>query len=472
MNTAQNFSPYLADALQIIEAATERYPDSRDLALHQAELLAECGRHADALSACEHFLARFGVDGRIIELGSGLRRNPGARPFTPTVSLCMIVKNEQRYLAQCLASVKPIVDEMIVVDTGSTDHTIDIAQVFGATVHHFDWTGSFSDARNYAISKAAGKWILTMDADERISPRDYAAFCTMIREPLPGRDAWSVPIRNYSHRAHIQGWTANDGSYPEEEQADGWYPAERVRLFPNDSRIRYEGVVHELVEPALRQHGFTIHDAPIVAHHYGEIEGLPDNLMEKQLHYFELGKQKLNKNPNDLVALSELAVQAGELERFDEELALWERLLALRPDTVEALFGKGHALINLKRYVEASKVSLRALQLDPGHREAAFNYGTCELYAGDPGRALPVVERLLKQDQRHPQLLALSILLCLAMDDLDGAKRSFETLTAMNYNFSGYLAARVANLSANGRQELAQTILNAASDLGLAEIAR
>lgn len=469
MNTAQIFSPYLVDVLQIIEAATERYPDSRDLALHHAELLAECGKHADALSACEQFLARFGVDGRILELAAGLRRNLGARSFVPTVSLCMIVKNEERYLAQCLASVKPIVDEMIVVDTGSTDHTLSIAQVFGATVHHFNWTGSFSDARNYAISRANGKWILIMDADERISPRDYDGFRAVIRESLPTRDAWSVPIRNYSNRVHIQGWTANDGAYPEEERADGWYPAERVRLFPNDPRIRYEGVVHELVEPALRQHGFTIHEAPIVAHHYGEIEGLPDNLMEKQLRYYELGKQKLNKNPNDLVALSELAVQAGELGLFDEELALWDRLLALRPDTVEALFGKGHALINLKRYVEASKVSLRALQLDPGHREAAFNYGTCELYAGDPGRALPVVERLLKQDQRHPQLLALSILLCLATDDLDGAKRSFETLAAMNYNFSDYLAARVANLSANGRQELAWLISDNAAKLAVAE---
>lgn len=469
MNTVQNFSPYMVDALQIIETATERYPDSRDLALHYAELLAECGRHADALSACEQFLARFGVEGRILELGAGLRRNPGARSFVPTISLCMIVKNEERYLAQCLASVKPIVDELIVVDTGSTDYTLNIAQVFGATVHHFDWTGSFSDARNYAISKAAGKWILIMDADERISPQDYEGFCTMIRESLPGRDAWSVPIRNYSNRVHIQGWTANDGAYPEEEQADGWYPAERVRLFPNDPRIRYEGVVHELVEPALRQHGFSIHEAPIVAHHYGEIEGLPDNLMEKQLRYYELGRQKLNKNPNDLVALSELAVQAGELGVFDEELELWGRLLALRPDTVEALFGKGHALINLKRYVEASEVSLRALQLDPGHREAAFNYGTCELYVGDPGRALPVVERLLKRDQRHPQLLALSILLCLATDDLDGAKRSFETLTAMNYNFSGYLAARVANLSASGRQELARLISDNAAKLAMVE---
>ena len=472
MNTAQNFSPYLADALQIIEAATERYPDSRDLALHQAELLTECGRHADALSACEHFLARFGVDGRVLELAAGLRRNPGARSFTPTVSLCMIVKNEQRYLAQCLASVKPIVDELIVVDTGSTDHTLSIARVFGATIYHFDWTGSFSDARNYAISKANGKWILIMDADERISSRDYDGFRAVIRESLPTRDAWSVPIRNYSNRVHIQGWTANDGAYPEEERADGWYPAERVRLFPNDPRIRYEGVVHELVEPALRQNGFVIHEATVVAHHYGEIEGLPGNLMEKQVRYFELGKQKLNKNPNDLVALSELAVQAGELERFDEELALWNRLLVLRPDTVEALFGKGHALINLKQYGEALEASQRALQLDPGHREAAYNYGLCELYAGDPGRALPLVERLLQQDQRHPQLLALSILLCLATDDLDGARRSFEALTAMNYNFNGYLAARVDNLSANGRQELARTILDAALGLGLAEIAR
>lgn len=471
MNTTQIVTPYLLDALQVITAARQRYPDSRNLALHQAELLAECRQAAEALSACEQFLVQFGVDDQILELGIELRRQAGKQPH-PQVSLCMIVKNEERYLAQCLASVAPVVDEIIVVDTGSTDRTIAIATLFGADIHHFTWNGSFSDARNYAIAKASGHWILIMDADEALSPRDHEAFRQLISGSSSPQTAWSVPIRNYSHRAHIQGWSANDGSYPEQEQADGWYPAERVRLFPNDPRIRYEGVVHELLEPALRANRFTIRTAPIIAHHYGEVDGLPENLRDKQLHYYELGKQKLEKNRNDLVALAELAVQAGELERYEEALQLWDRLLTLRPDTVEALFGKGHALINLKRYGEALEVSRRAVQLDPSHREAAFNYGTCELYAGDPARALAVVEPLLQKDDRHPQLLALSMLLYLATGNRDQAEQSHTTLQSMNYTFDEYLAARVATLVSLGQQARSQTIAEAAIALGIAKKTR
>ncbi len=70
-------------------------------------------------------------------------------------------------------SVKPLVDEMIVVDTGSTDRTKKIARAFGAKVYDFAWTDSFSDARNFSLSKASGEWILVLDADEVISPSDY-----------------------------------------------------------------------------------------------------------------------------------------------------------------------------------------------------------------------------------------------------------------------------------------------------------
>lgn len=463
----------MVDALDLISEAAGRYSDSRNLALHHAELLVECGNYTAGLAACERFLVRFAANDRIIELGLALRQRLGKHEQSigslSSVSLCMIVKNEECYLARCLASVKPVVDEMIVVDTGSEDRTVAIATIFGAAVYPFVWNGSFSDARNHALGRARGAWILTMDADERIAVQDQAAFREMVRSSSPDKDAWSVPIRNYSQRIHIQGWQANDGTYPEEEQADGWYPAERVRVFPRDARIRFEGVVHELVEPSLRRFGFALRTAPIVAHHYGEVEGLPANLLEKQQRYFELGKQKLAERPDDLVALAELAVQAGELGLFDEALGLWDRLLAVRPDTVEALFGQGHALINLKRYAEALEISRRVLQLDPGHREAAFNYGTCELYVGDPACALPVIERLLQQDDRHPLLLALMTMVCLAVGKNNQAIKAYTSLTEMNYAIRTYLRDRTATLEAVGRSELVHIIAANAERIGICE---
>ena len=90
----------------------------------------------------------------------------------PRLSVCMIVKNEERFLGQCLASVKDIADELIVIDTGSTDRTVEIAREHGAQVGHFEWCNDFAAARNASIAPATGDWILFLDADEELSPAE------------------------------------------------------------------------------------------------------------------------------------------------------------------------------------------------------------------------------------------------------------------------------------------------------------
>ena len=84
------------------------------------------------------------------------------------LSFCAIVKNEAKNLGRCLASVKPYVDELVIVDTGSTDDTVAIAQQHGAKVSHFEWCNDFAVARNYACTLTTGDWILTLDADEEL----------------------------------------------------------------------------------------------------------------------------------------------------------------------------------------------------------------------------------------------------------------------------------------------------------------
>lgn len=86
------------------------------------------------------------------------------------LSLCMIVKNEETFLSQVLESVKPVVDEMVILDTGSSDRTIDIAQEYGARVYHFQWGNDFSAARNHALQYVQGKWVLVLDGDEVLTP--------------------------------------------------------------------------------------------------------------------------------------------------------------------------------------------------------------------------------------------------------------------------------------------------------------
>ena len=84
----------------------------------------------------------------------------------------MITKDEEEFLPRCLTSVKELVHEIIIVDTGSADRTIDVAEAFGAKIYHHSWEDDFSKHRNQSISYAAGDWILVMDADEVIAKKD------------------------------------------------------------------------------------------------------------------------------------------------------------------------------------------------------------------------------------------------------------------------------------------------------------
>ena len=462
-------SRYLAEALDVIAVAHATYPDSRDLALQHASLLAACEYRSEALRAAEEFLVSFGADDELLQCALKLRQRAGlydrvSEGDQQSISLCMIVKDEEACLARCLASVKPVVHELVVVDTGSSDRTVAIANAFGARVVSFPWTGSFSDARNHGLDQAQGSWVLIMDADERIAVQDHQVVRQLLQSST-ANDAWSVPIRNYSNRVQVQGWTANDGSYPAEEEADGWYPAARVRLFPNDQRIRYEGVVHELLEPSLRRHGFVIRTAPFVAHHYAEVDGLPQNQRTKQLRYYELGKQKLAEHPDDAVALYELAVQAAELELYEEALTFWDQLLITNPDLIDALFNKGYCLMALGRYSEALENSRHALELEPSHKEAAFNCGTCELYVGEPGHALTHLERIHAQYPDYPLATALLATLQVVQGQPQSASGLLDELRQGGYDITGYLSERASVLRQVGRCELAALIEQAVARL-------
>src|SRR5690606_23268197 len=100
----------------------------------------------------------------------------------PFISLCMIVKNEEKVLRRCLESVDGLVDEIIIVDTGSTDKTKEIASKFTTQIFDYKWINNFADARNYAQSKAKGKWILFLDGDEYVDRGNFTETIKSIKE--------------------------------------------------------------------------------------------------------------------------------------------------------------------------------------------------------------------------------------------------------------------------------------------------
>lgn len=154
------------------------------------------------------------------------------------LSQCMIVKNEENNIRRALSWGKGIVSEQIVVDTGSTDRTVDIAMEMGATVYRFEWTGDFAAAKNYAIEKASGDWIAFLDADEYFNEQDASRVLKLIESVERGKKngigteavGISCDLANLNAEGKVTGIIR------------------QVRLFKNRPYIRYVGRIHEYLE--------------------------------------------------------------------------------------------------------------------------------------------------------------------------------------------------------------------------------
>ena len=141
-------------------------------------------------------------------------KRKSAQQARPLISLCVIARDEATFLDGCLASVREMVDEIVVVDTGSVDHTQRVAHQRGARVCEMAWEDDFTLARNYALEQALGEWILVLDCDEMLSPTDRDRLQDLLSSG--DCDAYRMTTRNYCSGAHHAGWTRCDGNYPEE----------------------------------------------------------------------------------------------------------------------------------------------------------------------------------------------------------------------------------------------------------------
>lgn len=213
----------------------------------------------------------------------------------PSLSLCMIVKNEEKHLARCLSSVKNVVDEIIVVDTGSTDKTIFIAESFDSKIFHFDWVNDFSAARNFALSKCSGSWILYLDADEELNPNS-------IDELLSFKSHASAGV--YCTVKSI-GTSDVNGSVMR-------YP----RLFANFPGVEFVGKVHEQVVDSLKRNKIPLIDSEIeIIHHgYAIDEAGLNQKKERNLSLLLSNENKKSNNYDSLKLIQTLI----SLNKFDE----------------------------------------------------------------------------------------------------------------------------------------------------------
>jgi glycosyltransferase involved in cell wall biosynthesis len=252
---------------------------------------------------------------------------------SPKLSLAMIVKNESRCLARCLQSAKTIVDEIVIADTGSTDDTIRIAEDFSAKVSNFHWIGDFAAARNFAIDKASGDWILILDADEWISESLAKEIPKFIRgENALGRLKVISEFRRGDQTFRSQSFI--------------------LRLFPRGAR--FEGRIHEqLISPLPRVDlkGELWHDGYLETH-------------KKADRNVKLLAAELERDPNNVYFLYQLAIEYNSIAQPEKALGCLRKAFALanstNPSAPNIAVDLLYTIIELKKFDEGINVIAKA----------------------------------------------------------------------------------------------------------------
>jgi glycosyltransferase involved in cell wall biosynthesis len=251
------------------------------------------------------------------------------------VSLCMIVKNEEDWVVGAVDCVRTIVDEVIIVDTGSTDSTHQVVQSLGVKLIQHPWDGSFASARNASLAAAGEPWVLVLDADERIAERDLPYIKEAIA--LACADGFHLVQRNYVRKSQIFGWTANTGEYEEGAGYEGYVDNPLIRLFRNAPDMRFHGVVHEIIDPTRLPSRFRFDSIPVVLHHFGKVRG-EQRVAAKQRFYLELGLQKAQNEPRSAKAFFELGIQYQELGCHEEASSSFAQSFELKSLPVALLY--------------------------------------------------------------------------------------------------------------------------------------
>ncbi len=277
----------------------------------------------------------------------------------PTISLCIIAKNEEKNIERCLKSAQPYVDQIVVVDTGSTDFTVEIAEELGAEVYHHLWQDDFSLARNKSLEQATGDWILFLDCDEELDTATASALKKAVQhEKYTGY--WVKIINMFNNRpaTSFQGF----------------------RLFRNAPCHRFECPIHEQILPAVIRHSSQEdigHSTITIYHHgYENDDTIYKNKIERNLKILH----KAMKNYGDTSFLPfYIAVEHQKLGEHQKALEFYQQSLSktdLKESYAPAMIrSMVHCHTVLKQYQQGLDLANQFLQVYPDYTDLVYLKG-------------------------------------------------------------------------------------------------
>lgn len=388
------------------------------------------------------------------------------------LSLCMIVKNEENDLPRCLDSVKDIVDEMIIVDTGSTDSTLDVIKSYDVKPYFFEWNDNFSDARNYSLDKATGDWILLMDADDELESEDKQSVLDLIKDS--DADAYFFETI----------------CYVGENKGVNELKNLNVRLIRNNKDYRFTGAIHEQIASNIDKikENAKILTSPIRVYHYGymdknieeknkrernikilkkELESDPKNTFlifsmgneyyalndyNKALEYYKESYEKFNPNIGfSSTLVIRISMSYEQLGLYKKALNMIEEGLRYYPKYTDLVYLKGCILNKLGRYTLAINCFYKCIVMGKppafqsfivGVEDYKSYYALSEIYfeLGDYDQAYKYcIETLKVKPSSSRTFYRIAEILLEKESDIEIVKYKLEQFFAPNIDAQTYL---------------------------------
>lgn len=369
------------------------------------------------------------------------------------LSLSMIVRNEEARLAACLASVKGLADELVVVDTGSTDGTIAVAEAAGARVERIEWPGDFAPARNRAMDFLSGDWVLVLDADEQLRPEVIPSLKALMAQP----DVLVINLLRYELGAAMA-------------------PYSNVsRLFRRHPGIRWSKPYHSMIDDSVQvlleqEPHWRIADCrePAILHDGYRPELLAGTDKAERLR--QAMRSELERHPGDpyasaklggllisdgqhqeAVALLRRALEQDSMqdgERYELLLHLALAVTPSEPGEAIALYRKALEISLDTRITLGARLNLAARLMEQGDLEEAinltriatqrapevalgwYNLGLMHRRRGDISAALQAYEQALQLDPDNAACHQNHAVALLMGGDIEGARQGFRNAIA------------------------------------------
>ena len=300
---------------------------------------------------------------------------------TPLISLCMIVRDEAAMLPDCLGSVAALVDELVIVDTGSRDATPAIAAAWGARVLHLPWQDDFAAARNFGLAAATGGWILIMDADDRLEPAD-----------LP-------KVRALAEAAERDAYLLRTISYVGDRPGGSSVSCPHIRLFRAEPGCRYVGRIHERL--TMPPH-FRLDYRPLRVYHHGYLTPAVQG-KDKIQRNLRILQALLAEQPDDSFTLFNLGTEWVRLGEWDQAITAYSQALAIvqrqagwAPELVKKL---AIALVERRRHAEGLRLLQGGLRDYPDYTDLQYLLACLCHRVGRYSQALAAYRRCLEMGE-------------------------------------------------------------------------